>query len=106
MSAIKTYRKAVEQAHHRTVAAEEAQAAFAQAKQLLLDELDLQHRRALRLSALLSNARRVADGGPAEDVPNDDITRFCEPTLNHYGFALVDHPTKRNYLTRAFKEQA
>lgn len=37
---------------------------------------------------------------------DDAHTRFCEPTLNHYGFVLVDHPTKRNYLTIAFKEQA
>lgn len=95
MSALKTYLRAKDQA-----------------TKLATDstiELRLQQRRAMRLSNLLGRSAVLLEGLAGEDsyeVIDDEVTRFCEPTMNHYGFALVDHPTKRNYLTIAIKEQA
>lgn len=79
-----------------------------EARKALEQELDLQRCRALRLTSLLGCCAALVRGSldPAPEWRDDELTRFCEPTLNHYGFSLVDHPTKRNYLTLARKEQA
>lgn len=108
MSALKTYLKAAEQATRMNTNAVEAASAAQEALRQLGVEVDTVRLRAARLSMLLGRCRIMLDPVYTTDyeVLDDAHTRFCEPTLNHYGFALVDHPTKRNYLTLAFKEQA
>lgn len=109
MSAFKTYLRAKDQATKLATDSTIAFNAEVQALVKFTSELRLQQRRAMRLSNLLGRSAVLLEGLAGEDsyeVIDDEVTRFCEPTLNHYGFALVDHPTKRNYLTLAFKEQA
>lgn len=108
MSALKTYLKATNQAARLSTDATEAASAAQEALRQLAVEVDTVRLRAARLSILLGRCRLMLDSVYTTEyaVVDDAHTRFCEPTLNHYGFALVDHPTKRNYLTIAFKEQA
>lgn len=108
MSALKTYLKAAEQAARLNTNAVEAAGAAQEALRQLGVEVDTVRLRATRLSILLDRCHLMLNSVYTTnyEVVDDAHTRFCEPTLNHYGFALVDHPTKRNYLTIAFKEQA
>lgn len=109
MNALKTYLKASEQAARLKSDAVHAWAAAEEARRQLASEVRMQQLRATRLGILLDRCAVMVEGGVCEtnyEVVDDAHTRFCEPTLNHYGFALVGHPTKRNYHTIAFKEQA